>query len=185
MKIRTLAPKDLPAVRAASRKASLHQDRTLRQWELAALKYVDYYPCHAGSTSLGLELEDGTLAGYVLCATDPDAYFRQLEQEYAPAMEALMPGSYEPFLEAQSYIREFARDYPAHLHINVVPEAQNLKAGTRLMEALLALLKEKGIPGVCLGVDSSRKQAVHFYEKNGFHVLRDAGDTLFMGRSTD
>ncbi len=53
------------------------------------------------------------------------------------------------------------------------------------MQALLKRLKEKGIPGVCLGVDSSRKQAVHFYEKNGFTVLRDAGDTLFMGRRTD
>ncbi len=185
MNIRTLTPADLPAIRVVSRKASLHQDRTPEQWALAALKYVDYYPCHAGDTSLALELEDGSFAGYVLCAPDADAYFQTLEQEYRPQIETLSPGSYAPFLEAQSYIREFAREYPAHLHINVVPEAQNLRAGSRLMQALLKRLKEKGIPGVCLGVDSSRKQAVHFYEKNGFTVLRDAGDTLFMGRRTD
>lgn len=184
MKIRTINAEDLDQIRQVARAASKHPGRTARQQALSDIKYVDYYPCHAGDTSLALELEDGTLAAYVLCAPDSQAYFRTLEQEYRPQMETLEPGSYDPFLEAQSYIRDFAADYPAHLHINVVPQAQNLHAGTRLMQNLLQLLEEKGIPGVCLGVDSSRAQAVHFYQKNGFQVLRDDGDTLFMGRKT-
>lgn len=185
MNIRTLTPADLPAIRVVSRKASLHQDRTPEQWALAALKYVDYYPCHAGDTSLALELEDGSFAGYVLCAPDADAYFQTLEQEYRPQIETLSPGSYAPFLEAQSYIREFAREYPAHLHINVVPEAQNLRAGSRLMQALLKRLKEKGIPGVCLGWTaagsrlciSTKRTDSPFFGMQATHCSWDAGQT--------
>ena len=161
---------------------SSRPDRPQAEKELSFLKYTDYYPVHAQATSFGLELEDGTLGGCVLCEPDPDKYFRILARDYAARMEALLPGSYDAFLEAQDYIREFGADYPAHLHINVSPAAQNLGAGSRLMDRLVQELEARGVPGVCLGMQAGRSQAVHFYRKNGFSVLKDTGDTLFMGR---
>lgn len=57
--------------------------------------------------------------------------------------------------------------YPAHLHINLGPEARNLGIGTRLIEAFMADARAAGAPGVHL-VTSRDSRNRSFYARNGF-----------------
>lgn len=182
MNLRPVTPADLPVIRQISRRASTNPDRTPDEWALSWIKYVDPYVQIPDNVSLLLELPDGNPGGYVLCLPDSRTYFRILEDRYRPEMEKLAPGSYEDFLRAQSYIRDFAQDYPAHLHINTIPESRGQGSGSRLLEGLFQELRDRKVPGVCLGVDASREKAVRFYLRHGFQVLREANGTLFMGR---
>ncbi len=61
--------------------------------------------------------------------------------------------------------------YPAHLHINILPEFQRLGIGGRLMERFLGELQERAVPGVHLGTTSFNTKAVPFYLSHGFTLM--------------
>lgn len=67
-------------------------------------------------------------------------------------------------------------EYPAHLHIDLLPEAQGRGYGRLLMHALGAELRNRGVPGVHLGVSGQNAPAVAFYGHLGFTVLRGGDD---------
>jgi ribosomal protein S18 acetylase RimI-like enzyme len=62
-------------------------------------------------------------------------------------------------------------EYPAHLHIDLLPRAQKKGQGKHLMHKLFAALKEKSVPGVHLGVGSRNENGMAFYEHIGFTLL--------------
>jgi GNAT superfamily N-acetyltransferase len=61
------------------------------------------------------------------------------------------------------------RNYPANLHSNVKPGHQGQGIGTQLMEAYLAYLKNRGVPGVHLTTGTDAGKA--FFSRFGFQVL--------------
>jgi len=61
-------------------------------------------------------------------------------------------------------------EYPAHLHINILPEYQRQGIGHRLMIAFEANLREKGISGFHLEVSAKNKLGINFYEKYGLEL---------------
>jgi ribosomal protein S18 acetylase RimI-like enzyme len=74
------------------------------------------------------------------------------------------------------------QDYPAHLHINLLPRAQGHGAGRRLIHRLLASLAEAGAGGVHWGVDPANTAAMGFYRKLGFAEVREEpGCVWFAG----
>ncbi|WP_448059866.1 GNAT family N-acetyltransferase [Cellulomonas hominis] len=72
--------------------------------------------------------------------------------------------------------------YPAHLHIDLLPRAQGGGLGRRLITALADALRERGIPGVHLGVEASNTGARAFYARIGFTVAQqnDGGALLVL-----
>jgi ribosomal protein S18 acetylase RimI-like enzyme len=64
-----------------------------------------------------------------------------------------------------------ADDYPAHLHIDLLPRLQGQGMGRRLIETLIAALRERGIPGLHLGLDAANTSARAFYDRLGFVEL--------------
>jgi len=58
--------------------------------------------------------------------------------------------------------------WPAHLHINLLPEGRGCGAGGRLMQAWLARLREQGSPGCHLGTLAENRRALGFFESQGF-----------------
>ncbi|MET0353639.1 MAG: GNAT family N-acetyltransferase, partial [Plantibacter flavus] len=63
---------------------------------------------------------------------------------------------------------ELLAQYPAHLHIDLLPETQGMGVGRRLIDAFCGLLAERGVPGVHLGVGVSNTGAQQFYQRTGF-----------------
>ena len=75
----------------------------------------------------------------------------------------------------------FSVKYPAHLHIDILPEYQGQKVGTALMSALKEKLVSDNIKGVMLCVGKGNMRAIEFYKKNGFKVIFRLFGAVFMG----
>lgn len=75
--------------------------------------------------------------------------------------------------------------YPAHLHIDLLPEWQGLGHGRRLMAALLDGLRAAAVPAVHLGMVSTNTAARAFYDRLGFHLVAEMDPVTYLGRSTD
>jgi RimJ/RimL family protein N-acetyltransferase len=61
----------------------------------------------------------------------------------------------------------FDARWPAHLHIDLLPEARERGLGRRLMELWFARLRSLGVPGVHLGTFAENTRAIRFFEACG------------------
>ena len=86
------------------------------------------------------------------------------------------------FHEPDFLVPPGAEAYPAHLHIDLLPEAQGFGWGRRLIHAQLDRLAAAGVGGVHLGMAPENARALGFYTHLGFHRLGEWQDTLFLGR---
>ncbi len=160
--------------------AGVYSDDTLMP-EVFALPYVEYAP------ELAFVVADGDrVLGYVIGVGDTAAFVEWWRREWGPAFAARhpspgLPTSRQPdFTEAQlieagttperMLIDELA-EYPAHLHIDLLPELQGRGFGRRLIDTLRAALAARGVPAVHLGMDAANTGARAFYDRLGFHEL--------------
>ncbi|MCB7136229.1 GNAT family N-acetyltransferase [Cellulosimicrobium marinum] len=134
---------------------------------------------------------DGLPAGYVLGARDTAAFEDACEREWWPPLRERYPrgafpaGSRDAALVEQIHAPHRAPAavvdaYPAHLHVDLLPEAQGGGNGRRLLETLFDALRADGVPGVHLGVGRANVGAVGFYRHLGFVELAstEGGHTL-------
>ncbi|TSD87610.1 GNAT family N-acetyltransferase [Mycobacterium sp. KBS0706] len=139
-------------------------------------------------------VEDGRTIGYVLAAPDTAAFAERLEQDWWPQVRRDIAG-FEPTRPRDAEILErIARpeshadwllaEYPAHLHINILPQAQSGGWGRRMIETELAALKAAGITGVHLGVAPDNERAKGFYRHLGFTDVSRDGHAIFAMRLT-
>lgn len=78
-------------------------------------------------------------------------------------------------------------DYPAHLHIDILPEYQGHGGGKKLIAALLAKLQADKVRGIHLMKSGENKGAEVFYCRMGFErypVIMDEGESGEIGRKT-
>ncbi len=68
---------------------------------------------------------------------------------------------------------------PAHLHINLLPEAQGGGNGRKLMRAALEQLRADGVSGIHLEVNRENLRAVGFYEVMGFGRVGEKGSPVY------
>lgn len=77
--------------------------------------------------------------------------------------------------------------YPAHLHLNLLPQARGLHLGQRLLAAHLITLAGAGVAGVQLSTTTENAAALGLYHKAGFQVLSTRPTPLWtpwLGRET-
>ena len=144
--------------------------------DVYALPYVDHEP------ELALLVDAGAgPIGYILGTADTVAFDRWFVERWWPTVV----GKYETAASSgaaseqeRGIVRsateriglapELLAQYPAHLHIDLLPETQGMGLGRRLIDAFCGLLAERGVPGVHLGVGVSNTGAQRFYERTGF-----------------
>ncbi|WJV61589.1 GNAT family N-acetyltransferase [Pectobacteriaceae bacterium CE70] len=134
--------------------------------------------------------EDAQPLGYVVAARHTVHFEQRLEAEWWP----LLQEKYRDRLATKpldenilAFIRQPERaspqltdDYPAHLHINILPSAQKSGQGRKMVETELDALRAQGVTGVHLGVSLRNEQVCAFYEKMGFRMLFRS-NALYMG----
>ncbi|MCL1932047.1 MAG: GNAT family N-acetyltransferase [Treponema sp.] len=136
--------------------------------------------------------------GYIAAVSDTLSFKRWMEEQWLPPLRERYPLPFPPshsdleeaiialFHKKQFPLDTTAQpwlvDYPAHLHIDLLPGIQGKGMGRALMEKLFAELAQKGTPGLHLGVGSSNANAVAFYKKTGFTVLQEWGWGYTMGK---
>lgn len=144
--------------------------------DLIAALYTEYYTDYEPDNVFILAREGDDLAvGYILCAENYKTYIKNFKK-YQLQRVAKLSRKHAWFRRLE-FIQERidGRKYPAHLHIDLLPEAQRQGWGTRLVDALVAQLKEKGVKGIHLGVGGTNEMGINFYKKYGFTVVHDYG----------
>ena len=127
-------------------------------------------------------LDDGErVVGYIVAAPDTRAFVAQYRdfwlpgftEKYPPVTGAGTPDEHmrELGFGPQRMLIDELEEFPAHLHIDLLPEAQGSGMGRRLVETLVGALREAGIPGVHLSIDPANERARGFYDRLGFVEL--------------
>ncbi|WP_051639837.1 GNAT family N-acetyltransferase [Cellulomonas sp. URHE0023] len=129
-------------------------------------------------------VDDLGVAGYVVATADTYPFQRWLESSWFPVLRAEHPLGQDPqdgtldhrlirtIHDAKPVDEPLYRKHPAHLHIDLLPRAQRRGLGRRLIETLADALRDRGVPGLHLGVDARNVGGRAFYERIGF---ADAG----------
>jgi ribosomal protein S18 acetylase RimI-like enzyme len=168
----------------------LYQDQDLLP-DLFAGPYAFLEP------DLTFVLDDaGRAVGYVLGTSDTARYSREVRDKWLPlvADKHPLPGG-EPgtpdaamteYLHHPELIGHPAvADYPAHLHIDLLPAHQGAGHGRALIDTFRAAAARAGAAALHLGVDPANHRARAFYDHLGFTEIAvpDPGVT-YLGLPT-
>lgn len=136
-----------------------------------ALPYAERHP----DLCWVVEADDGRVIGYIVATDETEAFETWFRDEWWPRFAARfprpsVPGTRQEKLVEDAYARgpgrqEHAAEYPAHLHIDLLPETQGQGLGRRLIDALFAELRRREVPGLHLGMDPANHGAAAFYER--------------------
>lgn len=129
--------------------------------------------------------------GYVLGAHDTATFGQRCEEIWFPLLRKQYPLPAETDQSRDAnMIRAIHRgheltnefpDYPAHLHIDILPEGQGQGWGRKMIETLLAQMQALTIGGVHLGVGKKNTNAIGFYEHVGFHKVKEYDTATVYG----
>lgn len=201
MELHRFAPCDLPGMyRVCLLTGDAGSDATglYRDPDLLGQLYAGAYP--TADPGLTWAVRDGLgVAGYIV-ATDDSARFAQWQERFwwpdlrerYPLRQADDPAADHQSVDVRAVQTihtgqepsvEVLDLFPAHLHIDLLPRAQGLGWGRRLIDTLAGELRTRGVPGVHLGVACENTGAIAFYQKVGFSLLQhhDWGLTLGLG----
>lgn len=117
--------------------------------------------------------------GYIICAENAGNWAKTFREQYVDRLDnedlkAFCRGTMNSPLQ-------YASEYPAHLHIDILPEYQRIGIGSKLMDTLVQHLRGKRIPGLMLCVAPDNMKGRQFYNKYGFHVLTETQHEVVMG----
>ncbi|MGB3375448.1 MAG: GNAT family N-acetyltransferase [Microbacterium sp.] len=160
-----------------------------RLWgDIFAVPYVERHP----DLAWVVESPDGRTIGYIVSTDDTEAFEAWFRDEWWPGVAGRYPLSGEAEPSRQDGMIDYASRrgpgreqhvaaYPAHLHIDLLPETQGQGLGRRLIETLFAELRRRGVPGLHLGMNPGNAGAGAFYERIGMHRLESGPETTMYG----
>ena len=96
--------------------------------------------------------------------------------------ERSLDANFIRYLHQNHFAIEGLEDYPAHLHIDILPVAQSKGYGRKLIEVFLNRLQSQGIKGVHLIVSKKNQNAIGFYKQIGFNEIKELGESLAFGK---
>ncbi len=147
--------------------------------------YVTFAPGWAWVVELpdadGEDPDAVAIQGYLVAVSDTRAFTSWWADTWTPWFATLYPRPEQPYSEedrlvlrgyepGQIEIPELD-EYPAHLHIDLLPAAQGQGWGKNLIGRLRSELADVGVPGVFASLDAENVTARGFYERIGFTEL--------------
>ncbi len=163
--------------------AGLYSSDTLIP-DIYALPYVDREP------ELAFVADNGERAvGFVLGTADTVTFADWFTADWWPTRARQYSGTTKRERALVAAAEDSNRmlgagidEYPAHLHINLLPEAQGHGLGRQLIESLAEALVARGIRGLHLVVGATNTDAQAFYRRVGFTELAADADGVTMGK---
>jgi GNAT superfamily N-acetyltransferase len=172
---------------------SLHDDPTL-----LGKFYVGPYVVLEPDLAFTLEGPCGAV-GYLLGTLDTAGFNARCEADWLKPLRNAVhnPGNDLTTWHDSDWIRRLIHvpdftftpalhPFPAHAHIDLLPEARGHGFGRRMMQFLMARMAARGAKGLHLSVAPSNAGGQAFYHKLGFHHVAAPElprHTYFMGRS--
>ena len=144
---------------------------------------MSYYPDHEPESLFVAEV-GGQVVGALLGAVDTGRF----EQVYRQCVRPLLlrrglsgaygwPGWLPAILRTEWAGKQIEapevdrNQYPAHLHVGILPEWRRQGLGKELMQCFAAYLRQRGIPGYHLYASSFHPLGVAFYYKLGLELV--------------
>lgn len=149
--------------------------------EITLLLYNKYYTRCEPENCFVLADNSDLAVGYILCAENYKRYKKSFYKNELKQLFKIKPSAVIEGISCVMGNRIFSKNYPAHMHIDILPEYQSKGYGTMLLTALTEQLKKKHISGLMLIVDSSNTNAVKFYRKNNFKNIKKLAGAIVMG----
>jgi ribosomal protein S18 acetylase RimI-like enzyme len=112
--------------------------------------YIDHF---SDNCFVSLDESDNVL-GYIICCPDTLKNFKVIY-----GVEALV-------------WRDHYSEYPAHFHINCHSSSRGMGLGSKLLQHLENILKERGVSGVHL-TTAKGAENVSFYQKNSYQFIAE------------
>lgn len=155
--------------------------------------YVELEP------ELAFVLDDGEgqAVGYILGTADTPRFAADFRRKWLPTVADRYPAPEGPPATPDETIAALLHHpermvlpellvYPAHLHIDLLPEWQGKGHGRALMRTFLHALHTSGVPAVHLVMATANTRARAFYDRMGFQEIQvpDPGSATFLGRTT-
>ncbi len=119
--------------------------------------------------------------GYIVAVSDTPAFVAWWRDRWTPWFAERYPRPDVPFSDEEELVLRGYRpgvleipeaaEYPAHLHIDLLPEAQGRGYGRALIGVLRRELEKAGVPGVTAALDPANASARPFYDRLGFVEL--------------
>ncbi|MBI9072787.1 MAG: GNAT family N-acetyltransferase [Melioribacteraceae bacterium] len=78
-------------------------------------------------------------------------------------------------------VKDDYKDYPAELHIDILPIGQGQGFGKKLMNTFISKLKDLEVSALHLEVGKKNENAIGFYKKYGFHIINEYEFSIGMG----
>lgn len=129
--------------------------------------------------------------GYIIGTSDSKKFYEQCEKDWFPVLRDKYPLSIQEDASLDARIikriheghktKQELLGYPAHLHIDLLPETQGQGLGRKAMEIFINKLKEMNVKGLHLEVGKTNVGAIKFYEKLGFHIIKEYEFSIAFG----
>ena len=155
--------------------------RTDKQKAFILSTYCDYYIEKEPYNCFVAVNEKDDAVGYIFCAENYRRFAKTYFSEYPLRAGKYGPAKYFASRFAYGPQKKYSPEYPAHLHIDLLPDYQRKGLGSRLVDTLAEHLSEKGVPGLMLTVGKSNHKGISFYKKYGFIELGSSVGAVAMG----
>lgn len=133
--------------------------------------YCDYYIEREPENCFVFADENDKAVGYILCAADFDPFWETFLKDFKTRLDPNDTDAHRYALDSTQLHRQFKDTYPAHMHIDLLPEYQGKGIGPQLIDTLLAHLRAKNCPAIMFSVWVHNTGAMRFYERLGFEKL--------------
>ena len=135
--------------------------------------YCDYFIEQEPENCFVAADENDRAVGYILCAENYDKFLKVFRKEYTSRFKKYNLADRIKSIGASFFQLVHKKEYPAHMHIDILPEYQRMGLGHKLTDALCEHLKKKGIKGINLTMYAGNKKGGGFYRKYGFTLIED------------
>lgn len=182
MNIRKMKESDIPQIEYICLETA---DKNLRQNEkqkqTTLLLYNRYYTRAERDSCFVLADDEDSAVGYILCAPSYKNYKKDFFNNELKALAKLGAQAFFSGIACILGNTPYAKDYPAHMHIDILPEYQAQGYGGKLLSALFEHLKNNNVSGLMLIVDRKNLSAIKFYKKHNFKVIKELAGGIIMG----
>jgi len=151
--------------------------------------YVKY---HREDAFVAYDKADGRVVGYVLGARDTALHDRLFKRHmvWRITLRSFLVSWWkhpESFRQARMWSRlrddmaaPYYTRYPAHLHIDILPEYQRMGIGESLMRIFEEHMASHGVPGIHLITSNRNAKALSFYRKIGYVMLEESAGAYWL-----
>ncbi|GBD92423.1 ribosomal-protein-alanine N-acetyltransferase [bacterium BMS3Abin04] len=129
--------------------------------------------------------------GYILGTKDSENFASESDKKWFSILRPQYPigEKYKSAMESRivQLIHEGYKpkpellNYPAHLHIDLLPVAQGKGMGRKMIDTFINKLRDLKIPALHLEVGKKNENAVLFYQKVGFEIIHEYEFSIVFG----